>query len=192
MAVHGAVVLAVRRQCDRQVETDRTPAGHRVGFDLPADRDLAAEEVPGEGEVARADRRPDVRAPDGPPIEIERRHDDDLETASPRAVIASGVPRRSCPKAASGVMRNPASAVRDMIRSTKTSYGVRRRASSKCWTTVTWTPAAPSRTIRSWGSSRSAGAVPVRISSGWWSNVTTVGTADRDALSRMRWSSRYR
>ena len=71
------------------------------------------------------------------------------------------------------------SATRARIRSTNASYGVRRSASSKCWTTVTATPAASSRSSRSSGSSRSAGAVPIRTSSGWWSKVMTVGRAPR-------------
>ena len=51
-----------------------------------------------------------------------------------------GVPRRSNPNAASGVIRKPLRATRARIRSTNASYGVSRSAWSKCWTTVTSTP----------------------------------------------------
>ena len=39
-------------------------------------------------------------------------------------------------------MRKPARSTREPIAPTNASYGVRRTASSKCWTTVTATPAA--------------------------------------------------
>ena len=71
------------------------------------------------------------------------------------------------------------------------SYGVIRSASSKCWTTVTSTPAAARRSSRSAGSHRSGGAAPTRISSGWWSKVMTVGRASRARAPRTSRRSRY-
>ena len=76
-------------------------------------------------------------------------------------------------------MRKPARPTRSRIRPTKTSYSVIRSAASKCWTTVTSTPAAASRASRSSGSSRSGGAWPRTISSGCASKVITAGRAAR-------------
>ena len=139
-----------------------------VGRRAPDDRDAPAEQRARLGQVARRDGRPDVGAADRPSVERERRRDLDLEARPPRRARprVAGVPRRSWPNAASGVMRKPASSVRARIRSMNASYGVSRSASSKCWTTVTSTPAAARRSSRSSGSHRSGGAAPTRISSG--------------------------
>ena len=125
--------------------------------------------------------RPDVGAADGPPVELERRDDDDVE---PVALAERGDASRACragrdPNAASGVMRKPGEArpPGDPVRRTSSYVGRAGRAASKCWTTVTATPAASSSRSRSAGSSRSGGAAPRMTSSGWWSNVMTAGRA---------------
>src|SRR5262245_27371338 len=68
---------------------------------------------------------------------------------------------------------------------------VMRSAASKCWTTVPGTPAASRRSSRSAGSRSNGGAFPVRISSGWLSNVTTAGRAPRASAPATRCSRRY-
>ena len=145
------------------------------------------------GEVAGGDRGADVRAADGLAVERERRDDDDVEAEVPAerrdrlgrpARARSRTPRR----ASSG---SPASrrARRSRRRTRRTaSRAARCRRSA---TTVTATPAASSRSRRSSGSHSSGGAVPVRISSGWWSNVITAGARRARRRPRRARSSRY-
>ena len=104
----------------------------------------------------------------------------------PSSASVRGVPPRLRPNAASGVMRNPAIAHRSEMPPTNASYGVWRRASSKCSTITVSTPASARRVRRSPGSMSSGGACPRRTASGCASNVTTVGRAARARASRTR------
>ena len=152
---HG--IVAGRREGHRQRERDGRPAIVRGTVAHHGDR--PAEEAPRGGEVAGRDRVPDVRAADRCAVEAERPDHLDLEvTLRAKLGDRAGVPPRSWPKAASGVMRKPAIEARAAIESMNASKGVWRSRSSKCWTTVTSTPAAARRRSRSSASHRSGGA----------------------------------
>ena len=71
----------------------------------------------------------------------------------------AGVPARSWPNAASGVITKPARLDRSAIPRTKSSYGVFRSVSSKCSTTTSSTPASP-RAARAARRDPSAAAAP--------------------------------
>ena len=130
-------------------------------------------------EVAGRDRLADRRAADLPAIEVERRDDDDIEAVALPELGQRGrrpaalEPERRVGRHQEAGQRDPRPDPLDerVVRASA------RSASSKCWTTVTATPAASSRSSRSPGSSRSGGALPIRTSSGWWSKVMTVGRA---------------
>ena len=66
-----------------------------------------------------------------------------------------------------------------------------RTASSKCWTTVTSTPAAARRSRRSSGWTSSGGAEPVSTSSGMGVERDDRRSRDRASASRTRCSRRY-
>ncbi len=178
--VHADLIRAGRRTCDRHVE----PELFRPRRPRRQPRRAAEKAArPSRGRRRRWPSGCRSSGPIGRPARTAARRRDRTRRRSPKARTASGVPRRSWPKAASGVMSRPASRVRDVIRWTNSSYSVERRAASKCWTTTTSTPASPSIRSRSAGSRRSGGAAPTRISSGWESNVMTDGRAPRSRAS---------
>ncbi len=177
-------IVAGRREGHRQGERHGRPFDRRRHRRPPR-------RPPGRGGAARrrgrrtaiASRMSELRT--GAPSRLNGRTTSTSKSRSaPSSATAAGVPPRSWPKAASGVMRKPAIEARAAIESMNASKGVLRSRSSKCWTTVTSTPAAESRRSRSPASHRSGGAAPTRISSGWWSNVTTAARASRRRAAR--------
>ena len=96
----------------------------------------------------------------------------------PSSARAAGVPPRSWPKAASGVIRKPARSTRSAIAAT--NYVVRRQPRvlhRSAGSGRRRRRRGSNRTRRSSGSHRTGGAAPTRISSGWWSKVMTAGRA---------------
>ena len=116
-------VGARRGQGDGEREPQqRLPTVRGSLRDDPGHGHPAPEERARAGQVARRDRPPDLRASHRV---AARSNGGTTTTANPgsrrAARASSGVPRRSWPKAASGVMRNPASPVRARMLATNAS-----------------------------------------------------------------------
>ena len=110
---------------------------------------------------------------------------------APSAATVSGVPRRSWPNAASGVIRSPARRVRAAIRPTKTSYSVVRERGVEVLDDDDLDAGRAEEPEPLLGVEQERRRGAQDTSSGWASNVMTAGRARCAVGLRSRWRSRY-